>query len=449
MQKKLAAAIMTAAAVTMVSGCSQTSAPQSEGAVTQDAQSQGTEAGAQTEDQTSLTIMLHVADKSTEKTFSSIWDGFQQAHPEIKLEYIGNNGSEEQMKKVKLAAESNTLPDIFWCSNATAKEMAEAGYLMDLSDYRETSSAAASIPQNLIEEFYQDQMLYGLPYQCQIKGFWINKAVFEENGLTPPVQGTTYEELLDMVDTLHANGVTTFINGAKTPYSCWSFLTAWARYGYYSHVADILDGKDTFENPDFVNYFAKLQELAEHGAFSENITTTDYDQAVEYFVSGKAAILDSGSWAAGSDGFAKLGDQIGFWWGPVFEDGVGNQKVSMQIPSSPLCVNAEVANDPEKLEAVSTFFDYYYGQEAAKISVETGSVPVVTYEGELVSQIPAFTAMMEAASDKEWVSPSAGPDMIVSSAVQSALYDALYGVMSGVYTPEQALEQIDVVQQQQ
>ena len=50
-------------------------------------------------------------------------------------------------------------------------------------------------------------------------GFYYNKAIFADNGLPELTNETTYEELLDMVKTLHDNGVTTFAQGAMTNYS--------------------------------------------------------------------------------------------------------------------------------------------------------------------------------------------------------------------------------------
>ena len=57
---------------------------------------------------------------------------------------------------------------------------------------------------------------------------------FADNGLPELTNETTYEELLDMVKTLHDNGLTTFAQGAMTNYSVWGYLcllytSRWAR----------------------------------------------------------------------------------------------------------------------------------------------------------------------------------------------------------------------------
>lgn len=398
---------------------------------------------------TKITLMLHVADKSSEATFSKVWEEFEKSHPDVEMEFIGNNGPNEQSKKVKLAAQNNNLPDIFWIQKTTAEELAKAGYLYDLSSYIQNSEAGKNILPGLIGGMKLGDMVYGLPYQAQAKGFWVNKDIFTDNGLKVPTQGTTYEELLTAAETLHSKGIATILNGSKSPYSCWSFLTGWARYGFYDHMNGISKGEDSFVNDDFINYFTKLHVLSQKGAFSDAITNTDYEQAVEYFSAGKGALLDSGSWAAGSESIKKMGDSIGFWWGPVFEDSNSKQQVAMMIPSSPLVVSKASAKDPKKLAAIEEFFDFYYGKQAAEIAIQTGSLPMIAYDGPISSDNAAYNAMMEAVNDKDWESPSAAPDAIVSAPVQTALYDGLYGVMSGVYAPEEALQKIQSVQEQQ
>ena len=79
--------------------------------------------------------MGHIAslDTTAEGPFGEIWRKFQELYPQYDLTYVGNAGTDAQMTKLKLAAESNQLPDIFWCLDATAVELYEAGYLLDLT----------------------------------------------------------------------------------------------------------------------------------------------------------------------------------------------------------------------------------------------------------------------------------------------------------------------------
>ena len=394
-----------------------------------------------------FTYMGHIAniDNNNEEAFPALWRQFVTDHPEYKLTYIGNAGTDEQMTKIKLAAESGTLPDVFWCLDATAKELQKQGYLMDLSTLLANNpDVKTNLPASML--FTQNGVTYGLPFACNIEGFWYNKKVFDANGVTVPTQGTTFDQLLEMVRTFKAAGVTTIANGAQSPYSCWAMLGCWERFGYEAHLAGIQAGTDKWLNDDFIAYMTNLKALADAGAFAENMTTNDYSKAAELFNAGKAAIFDSGSWSASSEGVIAMGQDIGFWWGPTFSNGVGNQKVSIKIPSAPICVSAAVADDPEKLSAVGAFLNWYYSQKAGEQMVSLGFLPAINLQGEVKSDSYALNAILSALSDTTWISPSAGPDMVLSTAMQNAMYDAVYGVMGGVYTPEQALQLMDSAQ---
>ena len=158
-------------------------------------------------------------------------------------------------------------------------------------------------------------------------------------------------------------------------------------------------------------------------------------------------MIDAGSWLAGSEGVLAMGDDIGFWWGPTFADGVVNE-LSIQIPSAPICVSSAVANDPAKKEAVYAFLNFYYSQMAAEIAVNAGFIPVVTLEKEVKTDIPSLQALLDAVA-VGWPSIPVGPDLILSTAMQNQLHDSIYGVICGIYTPEQALRLLDAAQQEE
>lgn len=395
-----------------------------------------------------LNFVFHVSNPETDEiAFYNALQGFKAKYPGVTVNYVGGTSPEEHVNKMKLAATDGSLPDIFWCLDPAARELASAGHLMDLRDFLNAyPDIEAALPNSMEDACTQDGILYGLPYQVLVTGFWYNKAVFQANQVEPPTEGMTFEDLLDAVAVFRSNGVTTIINGAKSPFSVWSFLIAWERFGFSEKIDAILAGEEKFNNPDFLRYFEKIDQLRQAGAFAPNIATNDYGTACALFEAGEAAILDAGQWEANTTTTQALGEDIGFWWGPTFSDGVGNQEVCMKVPAAPLCVSADVAKDENRKALVYAFFEYYYGQESAELQIEADTVPVqdVDLSSVDVSDRPAFQAILEALN-KDWISPEVQPDMTVSAAVQNVMYDSLYGVMVGTYTPEQALQNIDDV----
>ena len=401
-----------------------------------------------------LTFGIHVAD--LEKQEPQIYDvlkAFMDANPDIKIEILGTANADEQDKQMKLDAESGTLPDIFWTQPGVAKDMYEAGYIMELSDLLDYDS---EVSDSLKEALFtvkedgtanEDGKFWGLPYQKMVTGFWINKTVFEENNIELPHNGTTFEEFMEIVKILDEKGITTISNGAKTPYSVWAFQTMFVRYGFLEHLQGIREGSDSFVNEDFLNYFEMIDQLRQAGAFPANVTTQDYFQAKEAFLSGDAAMLDSGQWDA-SEVNEKFGDQATFWWGPTFSNGVGNQNVGSMALTNNLRVSAKVENDEVKKEAVQRFFKFWLSEEADKIRIKYGTMPLSSTSEEETDN-KAFNAMLSAMKEEGWSSISVVPAQIVPEVVMNSMYDAIYGVMSGIYSPQEACEVIQEAQERQ
>jgi raffinose/stachyose/melibiose transport system substrate-binding protein len=399
---------------------------------------------------TTITLGMHVANtKDQEPVTYNIVQKFMEANPDIKVEIQGND-KDEHVKKMKMAAQSNELPDVFWMDSSVAPELNDAGLLLDLNDFLKTNTdVAKAIPDNMKEASMANGIQYGLPYQALVTGIWYNKEIFKKFGVEEPVNGTTYEKLLEAVKTFKKNGIVPISKGAKDTYSVWAFLIAFERYGYFDKIDSILAGKEKFNNPEFLKYFKKLAELGKNGAFPSNAATLTYFQAKEQFTAGKSAMFDSGMWDAGAlDG--TLGDKTGFWWGPTFSDTDKKQTVKMKVSSAPLCVSKKVGNDEAKKAAVYKFLAYYFGQDAAKISYEGSIIPATNYQVDLdLSKKPAFAAIVKALNDQSWTSPKAQPDLVLKEAVQAQLYDSMYGTMIGTYKPEEALKKIDDVLSQQ
>lgn len=439
--KRMAALGLVAAIAVSAAGCS--SGGQNSASASASAKTSGSK--------TAITLGMHVANvDQQEPVTGKIVKAFEQANPDITVQVEGND-KDQHVNKMKLAAQAGELPDIFWMDPSVASQFNSSGVLLDLTDFLK---AYPNVDKALSENMKtasrsSDGKQYGLPYQSLVTGFWYNKAVFQQAGIGAPKNGTTYDELLKMVGTLHAKGIVPIAQGAKDPYSVWGFLTGLERYGYFSKIDSILAGKAKFDDPDLLKYFSKLSELGKAGAFPSNCATSTYFQAKSLFTTGKAAMFDSGVWDAGALD-QTVGKNVGFWWGPTFQDSSANQKVSMNVSSAPFCVSKAVGDNAGKKDAVYKFLAFYYSEQAAEISYEGSIIPATNYKVDVnLDSKPAFKAVVDALQESGWSSPKAQPDLVLTEAVQAQLYDSIYGAMLGTYSPKEALDKIDSVQQQQ
>ena len=259
--------------------------------------------------------------------------------------------TEAHSKNMKLEASDGTLPEIFWLNSAEAPEYADSGVLMDMSDYLSKSADIDEALNGMEDAFNNGDIQYGLPYQCNVQGFFYNKDLFDAAGVDYPTSETTYDEFIDMIGKLKESGVTPIAIGSKNSgYTMWEFNEFLERYGWSENFDAIESGELKFNNPDMVACFEKLEGLKDAQAFPENMATIEYFDAKQQFDDGTAAMFGTGQWDC-AEFDENLGDKVGFWWGPVFEDSSYEQNVAMKVPSAPIVVNAEVADDDTMKES--------------------------------------------------------------------------------------------------
>ncbi|GGN79864.1 hypothetical protein GCM10011579_064810 [Streptomyces albiflavescens] len=389
-----------------------------------------------------ITLSMHNPDSKTQDpaTYELVQE-FNAAHPDMKIKLEGQP-VEQHEQRMTIAAQSDTLPEIFWVYDSLAKTMVKDGDLLDLTPILDEDNLKTKFAPSMLAGFQADGTQYGVPYQALITGFYVNKDILGEHGIALP---KTFDELLAAVKKLKAAGVVPIAQGANnSSFSVWAFLTMLDRFGYEEKYPAILSGRVRYDNADFLRLYRHVRELAEAGAFPANMSTQTYAQAVASYMAGKAAFLDAGVWEAAKIQKSKVGRSTDFWAGPTFSDGVGEQKIVMNVPSAPFVVSAKVKKDKKKYAAVKAFIQFYYSDAGQKILVDNAQPPVTTYKPDVdTASDPVFAAVLAAAAKPGWKSPEAQPDLVVSAATASAMYDSFYGVMGGSLSPEEAVRSVE------
>jgi raffinose/stachyose/melibiose transport system substrate-binding protein len=395
--------------------------------------------GSTTDGTTEITLSMQNPDVETADPATwAIVEAFENDNPDITVTVSGEAVS-EHLQKLSIAAQSDTLPDIFWVYKSTAEEMQEAGLLLDLAPVLDEIGLSESFPESTVANFSAGDVIYGVPYQGLLTGLWVNQKILADNGIEQP---ETFDELVSAAETLSEKGITTISDGAnQSSFSVWSFLTMLDRFGFEERVDGLLDGSESYINDDFLRLYEHIDELRLAGAFPSNVSTQTYQQAVDQFLNGEAAMLDAGVWASSAIQESAIAGDVGFWQGPQFDDGVGEQNIIMNVASAPFAVDHKVADDKSKLDAVKKFLAFYYSDEAQQILVDNGQPPVTTYTADVDPDAQsALAAALEAATADGVTSPQSQPDLLVPTPVASAMYDSIYGVIQGQLTPEAALE---------
>jgi len=181
-----------------------------------------------------------------------------------------------------------------------------------------------------------------------------NTRLFDEYGVDVP---TTYDELLQAVDTFKENGITPISLPGQD---------SWVPGQFLQQLANINSGIDLFNgtvagttawnDPAYVKAGSMFQELVDHGAFPDGFLGMSYDEGRLIFGQEKAAMFYMGSWEinALSDPELPVSKNIG-----VFNIG----KVALGDVDQALAIGANTVN-PEAAAAYIKMFSDIAAQEA-------------------------------------------------------------------------------------
>lgn len=265
---------------------------------------------------------------STTEPTKSVWAAlakkFEAQNPKVKVKIVQLENDAYKSKMTALTA-SGKLPDIFhtW-GGGVLKQQADAGLVEDLTD--RTKDFADGLLPVAKEPYLLDEKVYGIPFDIGMIGFWYNKALFEDAGITEPP--TTWSDFLDAVRKLKARGTTPLALAGKEK---WPGMYYWAYLSMRTAGASALqkayDDKD-FTGDPFVQAGQHLQELVDLQPFQKGFLGAAYSTPTGQAAAvgnGKAAMELMGQWApvVQADAGKGLGDDLGFFPFPAVDGGKG------------------------------------------------------------------------------------------------------------------------------
>jgi raffinose/stachyose/melibiose transport system substrate-binding protein len=188
--------------------------------------------------------------------------------------------------------------------NMEMSRFMERGALSDLSDMPEAKRIRPEV-QDLVDQYstYPGRTSV-LPYSIAAASVIYNKQIFADNGLEIP---TTWDELIDVCDTLVDAGITPIYSTFSEPWTVAQGLFDYTVGGSID-VADFYDQMNelgTEVGPDSPVSFektlkepvAKMVQLA--GYSNEDADSRSYGDGNVAFAKGQAAMLMQGPWALG------------------------------------------------------------------------------------------------------------------------------------------------------
>ncbi len=381
---------------------------------------------------------------STAEEHKALWQGmadeYMAAHPNVNIE-ITVLENEAFKTKLTTVMQSGEPPDIFqsW-GGGVMNEYAKAGLLKDISADLDADGGAwrDTFASGALGVYSYLGKNYGVPWDMGMIGFWYNKDLFAQAGITAPP--TTWTEFLDDVKALKAAGITPIAlgEGDKWPgMHMWAYLVT--RLGGKENFEGALLRTGSFTDAPFIEAGNKLNELIALEPFQDGFLGATYGDEATAVGNGKAAMELMGQWAPAvqrdnSEDKLGLGDKLGFFAFPMVEGGVGAPTDAVGGGNG-FAIGKNAS--PEAVDFVKFLTSAENQAALAGIGV---AIPVVK-GGEVGLSDPLMIQLQQTFAAAEYF--QLYYDQALPPAMGSVINDSVQGIFAGTLTPEQAAQAIE------
>lgn len=273
-----------------------------------------------------------------------------EAYPNITIEWEVGDWGETFQPNMQTYIASGNLPDIMIGKAQDVQTFQE--YLADLSgkDYTNRMLDAAVDGVTM-----SDGNTYGVVVNALYQGVFYNREIFGRLGLKAP---DTMEELLNIADTLKAEGITPFTSHM---YDTWSIGNVTMQFAINDVFSKIPDWGDKFRASEVS--FSDSQEYQTAYGYNKVIFdntfadtfSTEQTQADARMVLGEAAMKVSGAWSI--QNFQDIEEDFDFGIFP-FPNATRDAKLIFE-PN----ITLMASKDSQNADAVDKVFDLITGTE--------------------------------------------------------------------------------------
>ncbi|WP_258723359.1 extracellular solute-binding protein [Cellulomonas sp. NS3] len=284
-------------------------------------------------DGTTLTWWHNSNNEPGKGYYEKVAADFEAANPGVTVE-ISALAHEDMLTKLDASFQTGDTPDVYM--ERGGGELAahvEAGLVQDLTD---GSSEAIEKIGGSVAGWQVDGKTYALPFSLGVVGFWYNKALFEQAGITEPP--ATMTDLVAVADKLKAAGIEPISVGAGDKWPAahyWYYLAL--RHCSEQVLTDAVTLKD-FSDPCFVAAGEDLEKLILAEPFNSGFLATPAQtgptSASGLLATRKVAMELAGHWEPGvmqglTEDKQGLGADTGWFPFPAVEGGEGDPAAAL------------------------------------------------------------------------------------------------------------------------
>ncbi len=389
---------------------------------------------------TAATAQTHLTVTSWRTDDLALWNQinakFTEEYPDITVEFLPVTATEyDGVLKTKLAS-GNAEDIMFLRAFGTGRQIYDAGYVLPLTTAEVPNLAMMS---DATQEPWrtEDGVIYGLPGSVCYGGFFYNKKIFEECGVSVPA---TFEELLSACQTIKDKGYNPIAFGIKDSWMVAEYLSATVApmtTGGSAWHTKLMNKEVDYTDPGYIKHFDWIKKLAKF--FPDGFEGIGYEDMQMMFSAEQAAIYPVGTFELGVIQAANPDLDLGWFYMP------GETKDQQKSINIGLImgygINAKLKEDDAKLKAAYTYLNWLADVKASEL-----------FTNLVVGQYAASNNFktLDNALALDMAQQNKGADFFIQIPYQklsdqspdytAAVTDAIYKLLVEDATPEQAAQ---------
>lgn len=320
-------------------------------------------------------LTLQIWDVNQREGMQKMCAAYTAQHPDVDIEVQVTNWN-EYWTKLEAAAESNTMPDIFWMHTNQLLYYADFGMLADVTDlYNDVESnyyEAHFSDISLSNAKGSDGRLYGVPKDKDNIVLVYNKEMFDAAGVAYPTDDWTWDDMVDASEKIYnATGNYGYMANNEDQLGYWNFV--YQNGGYILNGDSTEAGYNAPGSKEAMEFYINIQK--EDWCPDQNYFTQTTPGTA--FFSEKGAMFLEGSWNLlaqmenfpnmhGKWDIAKLPKAPNPYSGSESKDSDGRASMS-----NGLCYST--AAQGKKRDAALDVIKYFGTEEAQLIQGESGA----------------------------------------------------------------------------
>lgn len=368
---------------------------------------------------------------------------FEEENPDINIDStkLSHDG---YFDKIKTLAAGNELPDVFIAQGSMIQSFADGGLIKPLNKILDKHPDwKDGFVEGSLDTFKYKNKFYGIPFNGgPTHVIYYNKDILSDVGYDK--FPSTWDDFLDLIDKLKDKGVTPISLGNKDKFVLQSV--------YLSTLGNRFTGTDWFNNllkdkgakftdPEFVKSLKTLKNLADNGAFNDDMNSLDDTEQMRPYYKGKAAMTINGNWGSeqiednAPDDIYKATDVAIF---PKVPNEKGPDNAVAGGAGGAYVINANVSDEKEK--KIVKFLQKLTGEKSGETVIKEGGLPIVQVDDvEKYDMKPLEKKVYNLVQDSEYVDIY---DSKLSPSVVSKMEDDLQKLVIDKESPEQVAKDI-------